>query len=383
MVKILTHRELDERLDRFAETPLDFARKCQRLIRDLDTRGLDLEISDPATWRRELQDGDETLRIPLAQQFRADVEAFILLDRQNEARLARRIELARLRLARSLKAEGLAADCLVEGTPRGPYGSAGPLLATCELPKSICRRWMELHALRVEMVERNLYLVLINVERYSHTSASQSDLIQEGCAALFRAVDGFDWRRGLLFRTYAVHWLNQAFRSHLYNFSNTVRVPVYLQKALKHVNDAKARLGDQNASVEKIAEVSELGLNLVAAAIAAARSSRSLDVAFDDDEEGGRLRDLLKVEGLEGPYTTDLEEISLEASLREALGRLSERERFVIQQRFGLGVDRERTLAEVAAELGVSLERVRQIQVRAINKLRTPGLRRVVDPFLN
>jgi RNA polymerase sigma factor (sigma-70 family) len=94
------------------------------------------------------------------------------------------------------------------------------------------------------MVERNLYLVLINVERYSHTSASQADLIQEGSAALFRAVDGFDWRRGLLFRTYAVHWLNQAFRSYLYNFSNTVRVPVYLQKALKHVNDAKVRLGD-------------------------------------------------------------------------------------------------------------------------------------------
>jgi RNA polymerase sigma factor (sigma-70 family) len=108
------------------------------------------------------------------------------------------------------------------------------------------------------LVERNLYLVLINVERYSHTSASQADLIQEGSAALFRAVDGFDWRRGLLFRTYAVHWLNQAFRSYLYNFSNTVRVPVYLQKALKHVNDAKAKLGDANAAPEAIAELTNL-----------------------------------------------------------------------------------------------------------------------------
>ncbi len=383
MAKIFTHEELDERLDRFAGTPQVFARKCTRLARELDAKGLDLEISDPASWRRPLPADEETARIPLAQQFRADVEAFVLLDRHNEARLARRVEFARLRLARALKEEGLGADRLVEGTPRGPYGSAGPMLATCELPKPICQRWMELHALRVEMVERNLYLVLINVERYSHTTASQSDLIQEGCAALFRAVDGFDWRRGLLFRTYAVHWLNQAFRSHLYNFSNTVRVPVYLQKALKHVNDARARLGDHNASVEAIAQVSELGENLVAAAIAAARSSRSLDVAFDDEDEGGRLRDLLKLEDGEGPYTTDLEEVSLEESLREALGRLSERERFVVQQRFGLGSDRERTLAEVASELGVSLERVRQIQVRAINKLRTPGLRRVVDPFLN
>ena len=125
-------------------------------------------------------------------------------------------------------------------------------------------------ALRTELVERNLYLVLINVERYSHTTASQSDLIQEGSAALFRAVDGFDWRRGLLFRTYAVHWLNQAFRSHLYNFGNTVRVPVYLQKALKHVNDAKARLGG-SASVDEIAREAEMAEGLVSSALAAAR----------------------------------------------------------------------------------------------------------------
>jgi len=292
------------------------------------------------------------------------------------------VEFARLRLGRALKAEGLDEKSLVESTPRGPYGTTQSLIGCCDLPKGVCRRWVELHALRVEMVERNLYLVLINVERYSHTTASQADLIQEGCAALFRAVDGFDWRRGLLFRTYAVHWLNQAFRSYLYNFSNTVRVPVYLQKALKHINDARARLGDQNASVEAIAEETQLGQNLVASAIAAARSSRSLDHAFDDEDEGGRLRDLLEMEEDDGPYRPEIEDVSLEESLNEALGRLSDRERYVVRQRFGLGEDRERTLAEVAAQLGVSLERVRQIQVRAINKLRTPGLRRVVEPFL-
>ena len=70
----------------------------------------------------------------------------------------------------------------------------------CTFPPKVCRRWMELHALRCEMVERNLYLVLINVERYAHTTASRMDLVQEGATALFRAVDGFDWRRGLLFR---------------------------------------------------------------------------------------------------------------------------------------------------------------------------------------
>ena len=382
MAKIITHAELDEKLTKVASEPEAFARKCQRLIRDLDARGVDLEISDPIAWRSLTDQMDPSSRVPLSQQFRSDVDGIAIQGREDEARLARRIEFARLRLARALKIKGLSEQDLAEGASNGLHGATQPLLAGRELPARVQRRWMELHALRVEMVERNLYLVLINVERYSHTTASQSDLIQEGCAALFRAVDGFDWRRGLLFRTYAVHWLNQAFRSYLYNFSNTVRVPVYLQKALKHVNDAKARLGDQNASVEQIAEESQLGAGLVASALAAARSSRSLDHAFDEEEEGGRLRDLIEIGEDVGPYRPEIEDVSLEESLNEALGRLSERERYVVRQRFGLGQERERTLAEVADQLGVSLERVRQIQVRAINKLRTPGLRRVVEPFL-
>jgi RNA polymerase primary sigma factor len=235
----------------------------------------------------------------------------------------------------------------------------------------------------MEVVERNLYLVLINVERYSHTSANQADLIQEGSTAIFRAVDGFDWRRGLLFRTYAVHWLNQAFRSYLYNFSNTVRVPVYLQKALKHVNDAKQKLGDPNAEASEIAKVADLPEGMVQAALTSVRARRSLDVNFEDDETGSRLMDSLHGRSDGDPYTTALEDVSLQAGLGAALDRLGERERFVIEHRFGIGLSRAQTLAEVAEELHVSLERVRQIQVRAIGKLRTPRLLRQIDPFLN
>jgi RNA polymerase sigma factor (sigma-70 family) len=160
---------------------------------------------------------------------------------------------------------------------------------------------------------------------------------------------------------------------------------VYLQKALKHVNDAKNRLGDAKASVERIAQEAQLGENLVAAAMSAARSSRSIDMSFDEDGgEGGRLKDLLEAQaGEDGPYSTALEDVSLEDSIGQALERLSDRERYVVSLRFGVGVEREHTLAEVAAKLGVSLERVRQIQVRAIGKLRNPQLRKVVDPYLN
>ena len=376
--KIMKLAELDKALDALAGAPEGFALGCAALAQRLDREGLDLEIREPLLWRKARAESDKG-RVPLSQQFRAEVESILTLDRVEESRLARRIEFARYRMEGSLKAAGLTADDLSCKTHCPP----GAVMPGCELPETVCRRWRELHALRTEMVERNLYLVLINVERYSHTTASQLDLVQEASGALYRAVDGFDWRRGLLFRTYAVHWLNQAFRSYLYNFTNTVRVPVYLQKAMKHVNDARTRLGDSKASIEDIAEEAELGEGLVASAIAAARSSRSLDVAFDESEGGGRLKDILWQVDQDDPYTTDLEDVTLKGSLGEALGRLSERERFVVQQRFGIGLQREHTLAEVARQLGVSLERVRQIQVRALNKLRNPTLRRAVDPFLN
>lgn len=383
MTKILTHDELDARLQRLATDPEHFADACRELARELDRHNTSLEISDPASWRRENPDGTAQ-RVPLRQQFRAEIDSITLIDRETEQRLARRIEFARLRLDRALADTGVARERLPKGVGAVTFGVQGASSSGCSLPPRVCRRWFELHSLRTELVERNLYLVLINVERYSHTSASQADLIQEGSAALFRAVDGFDWRRGLLFRTYAVHWLNQAFRSYLYNFSNTVRVPVYLQKALKHVNDAKQALGDANAAPGAIADVAEISEHLVEAALNSARSSRSIDVNFDSDDEGGRLKDLLQADvGDEGPYSTALEDVTLEQSLDGALANLSERERFVLERRFGLRQKGEHTLAQVAAELGVSLERVRQIQVRALGKLRTPGLRRVIDPFLN
>jgi RNA polymerase primary sigma factor len=381
--RIITQTDLDGRLGRLAQEPDSFAKKAAALAARLDKTDTRLELRDPSSWRKPIDPETPPARVPLTQQFRAEVESILPLDRETEARLARRIEFARIRLHLALEKAGLTEAELEGNQCSGTEGFVGEWAQRCDLPPAVSRRWLELHSLRTEMVERNLYLVLINVERYSHTTASQLDLIQEGSAALFRAVDGFDWRRGLLFRTYAVHWLNQAFRSFLYNFTNTVRVPVYLQKAMKHINDAKNRIGDVNASVERIAEEAEIGENLVTSAMAAARSSRSIDVSFEDDEEGGRLKDLLQVPNDEGPYSTALEDVSLEQSMAQALERLSERERYVVQMRFGVGADREHTLAEVAEKLGVSLERVRQIQVRAINKLRSPALRKVVDPFLN
>lgn len=366
--KVLTQEELGQLLDAAAKPPEAFSKKIGELIHRLDAEDRDLEIRDSRSWRRI--EGRQ-VHTSFSEQFRADVETILPLDREEEARLARRIEFARTRL----EGERLRDERSDTGGGEPSDRPASPRLQ---------RRAFELHALRSEMVERNLYLVLINVERYSQAAASRLDLIQEGCVSLFRAVDGFDWRRGLLFRTYAVHWLNQAFRSYLYNFNHTVRVPVYLQKALRHVQEATSRLGKDRASPREIAAATDLKEDLVQAAQTAARSSYSIDVErFSEGEDRLRLRDMLVDESAGGPYDPRIEDVKLEEGLRKALESLSEREATVLRMRFGIDSGREHTLAEVSARLGVSVERVRQIQVRGLSKLNNPVLWRELEPFLN
>lgn len=373
--RLLNLTELDERLRGFAEDLETYDERAAQLAREVDAQGLQLELPDPSSWRREPAPGASTNVGSIEDQFRGEVALILTQSREEEAALARRIEFARLLLDLALERAGLEFDDL--SRPRSEDdGEQG-------FPEEVLSRWNQLHSLRTELVERNLYLVLINVERYAHTRVSRMDLIQEGSSVLFRAVDGFDWRRGLLFRTYAVHWLNQAFRSFLYNFGQTVRVPVYLQKAMKHVHDAIDRLGDKSASVEDIAREAEIAETIVESALGASKATRSIDSAFGADEGDGALRDLIAIDDdAVDPYEPTMEEISVSDGVEMALERLSPREKFVIGLRFGLQGQEEHTLAQIASRLGVSLERVRQIQVRAMSKMNTPKLRKAIDPFL-
>ena len=379
---VKTLADLDRLLDRYADDHDGFTAKAKRRAQEWNRQGIELELRDPSSWREPLELEPDARVASIEEQLRAEIETITIMDRVEEARHARRIEFARLRLEHALSRAGLEAEDLDGRVTYDPTTYRDVCSSSCDLPEDLCRRWVELHHLRTELVERNLYLAIINVERYAHLGVGRLDLIQEGSAALFRAVDGFDWRRGLLFRTYAVHWLNQAYRSYLYNNGQTVRVPVYLQKAMKHVRAAQDRLGP-DASVAEIAEAADLGEHLVESALAASRSTLSIDSPFSagDDASGG-LAEVLGQADDAGVYSTEMEEMTLEDGIHDAMDRLSERERYVIEMRFGINREREHTLSEVAKELGVSLERVRQIQVRAIAKMKTPVLRKAIDPFL-
>ncbi|MCP5021350.1 MAG: sigma-70 family RNA polymerase sigma factor [bacterium] len=365
--------DLDGQLTAWAADPDSFEKKAKRLARKWNRDGLELDLAGPDSWRKPSQAASTGRVASLEEQLRNEIDLIMTMDRVAEANLARRIEFSCLMLADALKAEGL-----TEADLESPSGGGSP----CErLPKGICLRWKELQAQRTELVERNLYLALINVEKYAHFGVNRLDLIQEGSTALFRAVDGFDWRRGLLFRTYAVHWLFQAFRSYLYNFSNAVRIPVYMQKALKHVREALGRLGP-DASPERIAELTGLPLHQVDGALAANSSTLSLDTPMSGGDMQGGLGNLIGAKGDGDPYDTSMEEGSLHESMRIALALLSARERYVLEKRFGFEQERAHTLSEVATEMGVSLERVRQIQVRALGKMKTHELKVAAEPFL-
>lgn len=379
-----TLSDLDLMLDRLADDPDGFAAKAKRRAQEWNRKEYDLELRDPSSWKKTdspaRPDRDGRV-VSIEEQLRTEIDMITIMDRDEEARHARRIEFARFRLEHSLNRHRLTEEEIAGKALYSPTTYRNVCEQNCELPGEVCRRWVELHHLRTELVERNLYLAVINVERYAHLGIARLDLIQEGSAALFRAVDGFDWRRGLLFRTYAVHWLNQAYRSYLYNNGQTVRVPVYLQKAMKHVRRAQNKLGP-DASIAAIAEEADLGEHLVESALAASRSTMSIDSPFGNGDSTNNLAEVLGQADESGVYSVTMEDSTLEDGIHDAMDRLSERERFVIEMRFGINRDREHTLSEVAKELGVSLERVRQIQVRAINKMKTPVLRKAIDPFL-
>ncbi len=355
---------LDKCLARYARRPKHFAHSALRLCAALDARGCDLEVCDPSTWRGTGQPA----QVAVENQLSIEIKRMLTLSREEELRLAMRIEFARLRLERALAQHGLDIRTLAEGMPLAPAHE---------------RRRQEWHALRLEMVERNLYLVLMHVARYGRKHRDRPDLIQAAAAVFFRAVDGFDWRRGVLFRTYALHWLNQGFRGHLYEFGSTVRVPIYLRKALKHVNSALQELGDSRASVAEIARVTGLSLGTIVRAQSMSSAARSLDAPLDGKPGSRTMAGELTIEDERGAFALELEDGSIASGVEAALDRLTQRQRLVVKLRFGIGYDRSLVFSEIAEELGVSQERVRQILNRAIFKMRTPRLRKLIEPLID